>query len=309
MAANLALIDEAPSARVLPYNTRIAAALRYVVEHGQDQPSLETMAEQAGLSPFHFQRVKRWAGISPKRFLQYVTLAQAKLALADGASVLDAALDAGLSGPSRLHDLLVACDAMTPGEFKALGDQFLVIRWGLHDAPLGRVLVGTTERGLCWLAFVERDDAPVIAEFESANGAAPAWCATIRAPRRSRPAPSRSAHPRSSRCRSWCAAPTSRSRSGRRCSGIPFGRLDQLPDDRACDRPAQGGARGRARGRRQQHLLADPLPPGDPVDRDHPQLPLGRAPKQILTAFEAAVAHPGSSGDDVEARASSSAFR
>ncbi len=166
MAANLALIDEAPSARVLPYNARIAAALRYVVEHGQDQPSLETMAEQAGLSPFHFQRIfKRWAGISPKRFLQYVTLAQAKLALADGASVLDAALDAGLSGPSRLHDLFVACDAMTPGEFKALGDQ-LVIRWGLHDAPLGRVLVGTTERGLCWLAFVERDDAPVIAEFE-----------------------------------------------------------------------------------------------------------------------------------------------
>ena len=166
MAANLALIDETPSARVLPYNARIAAALRYVVEHGQDQPSLETMAEQAGLSPFHFQRIfKRWAGISPKRFLQYVTLAQAKLALADGASVLDAALDAGLSGPSRLHDLFVACDAMTPGEFKALGDQ-LVIRWGLHDAPLGRVLVGTTERGLCWLAFVERDDAPVIAEFE-----------------------------------------------------------------------------------------------------------------------------------------------
>ena len=79
MAANLALIDEAPSARDLPYNARIAAALRYVVEHGQDQPSLETMAEQAGLSPFHFQRIfKRWAGISPKRFLQYVTLANAK---------------------------------------------------------------------------------------------------------------------------------------------------------------------------------------------------------------------------------------
>jgi AraC family transcriptional regulator, regulatory protein of adaptative response / methylated-DNA-[protein]-cysteine methyltransferase len=166
MAANLALIDQAPPARALPYNARIAAALRYVVEHGEEQPSLETMAEQAGLSPFHFQRIfKRWAGISPKRFLQYVTLAQAKRALADGANVLDAALDAGLSGPSRLHDLFVACDAMTPGEFKALGDK-LVIRWGLHDAPLGRVLVGVTERGLCWLAFVETDDAPVIAEFE-----------------------------------------------------------------------------------------------------------------------------------------------
>jgi AraC family transcriptional regulator, regulatory protein of adaptative response / methylated-DNA-[protein]-cysteine methyltransferase len=166
MAANLALGDEQPTTRPLPYNARIATALRYVVEHGQDQPSLETMAEQARLSPFHFQRIfKRWAGISPKRFLQYVTLANAKLALADGASVLDAAFDAGLSGPSRLHDLFVACDAMTPGEFKALGER-LVIRWGLHEAPLGRVLVGSTERGVCWLAFVEADDRPVIAEFE-----------------------------------------------------------------------------------------------------------------------------------------------
>jgi AraC family transcriptional regulator, regulatory protein of adaptative response / methylated-DNA-[protein]-cysteine methyltransferase len=166
MAANLALVDEQPTTRLLPYNARIATALRYVVEHGQDQPSLETMAEQAGLSPFHFQRIfKRWAGISPKRFLQYVTLANAKSALADGASVLDAAFDAGLSGPSRLHDLFVACDAMTPGEFKALGER-LVIRWGLHEAPLGRVLIGSTERGICWLAFVEADDRLVIAEFE-----------------------------------------------------------------------------------------------------------------------------------------------
>jgi AraC family transcriptional regulator of adaptative response/methylated-DNA-[protein]-cysteine methyltransferase len=166
MAANLALVEATAPVRALPYNARIAAALRYVIEHGQEQPSLESMAEQAGLSPFHFQRIfKRWAGISPKRFLQYVTLANAKRSLAADASVLDAALDAGLSGPSRLHDLFVACDALTPGEFKALGEK-LVIRWGLHDAPLGRVLIGTTERGVCWLAFVEDDDALVIAEFE-----------------------------------------------------------------------------------------------------------------------------------------------
>jgi AraC family transcriptional regulator of adaptative response/methylated-DNA-[protein]-cysteine methyltransferase len=166
MAANLALVEATAPVRALPYNARIAAALRYVIDHGQEQPSLESMAEQAGLSPFHFQRIfKRWAGISPKRFLQYVTLANAKRSLAADASVLDAALDAGLSGPSRLHDLFVACDALTPGEFKALGEK-LVIRWGLHDAPLGRVLIGTTERGVCWLAFVEDDDALVIAEFE-----------------------------------------------------------------------------------------------------------------------------------------------
>jgi AraC family transcriptional regulator of adaptative response/methylated-DNA-[protein]-cysteine methyltransferase len=102
--------------RALPYHARIAQAIGYVAEHYQDQPSLEEMAGAASLSPFHFQRVfKRWAGISPKRFLQYVTLAHAKRLLVDDASVLDAALDAGLSGPSRLHDLFVTCEAMTPG--------------------------------------------------------------------------------------------------------------------------------------------------------------------------------------------------
>ena len=144
--------------RDLPYNARIANAIGFVAEHYQEQPSLEEMADAANLSPFHFQRVfKRWAGVSPKRFLQYVTLAHAKRLLVEDASVLDAALDAGLSGPSRLHDLFVTCEAMTPGEFKALGYR-LVIRWGLHDGPLGRVLLGVTERGVCWLSFVTEDD-------------------------------------------------------------------------------------------------------------------------------------------------------
>ena len=154
------------SARDLPYNARIANAIGYVAEHYQEQPSLEEMAEAAQLSPFHFQRVfKRWAGVTPKRFLQYVTLAHAKRLLVDDASVLDAALDAGLSGPSRLHDLFVTCEAMTPGEFKALGYR-LVIRWGLHDGPLGRVLLGATERGICWLSFVAEDDAAATQAFE-----------------------------------------------------------------------------------------------------------------------------------------------
>src|SRR5687767_2596004 len=153
--ATVAPFPAAPAAeRHLPFNREVAAAIRYVVERYQDQPALEAMAAAAGMSPFHFQRVfKRWAGISPKRFLQYVTLAHAKQALADDASVLDAALDAGLSGPSRLHDLFVSCTALTPGEFKALGER-LVIRWGVHDVPLGRVLIGVTGRGICWLAFI-----------------------------------------------------------------------------------------------------------------------------------------------------------
>ena len=165
--APFALHQAEPDAeRPLPFNRQVAAAIRYVVEHYQEQPALEAMAAAAGMSPFHFQRVfKRWAGISPKRFLQYVTLAHAKQALAEDASVLDAALDAGLSGPSRLHDLFVSCTALTPGEFKALGER-LVIRWGVHDVPLGRVLIGVTGRGICWLAFIDDQDAPVIAEFE-----------------------------------------------------------------------------------------------------------------------------------------------
>jgi AraC family transcriptional regulator of adaptative response/methylated-DNA-[protein]-cysteine methyltransferase len=165
-AASVAAPPAPPEAeRRLPFNRQVAAAIRHVVEHYQHQPTLEDMAAAAGLSPFHFQRIfKRWAGISPKRFLQYVTLAHARQALAADASVLDAALDAGLSGPSRLHDLFVNCTALTPGEFKALGEG-LTIRWGIHDVPLGRALIGVTERGVCWLAFVDDDDAPVIAEF------------------------------------------------------------------------------------------------------------------------------------------------
>ena len=128
--------------RLLPYHARIARAIGYVAEHYQDQPSLDEMAGAASLSPFHFQRVfKRWAGISPKRFLQYVTLSHAKRLLVDDASVLDAALDTGLSGPSRLHDLFVTCEAHDAGRVQGAGrpagDPL-----GVHDTPLGRVLIG-----------------------------------------------------------------------------------------------------------------------------------------------------------------------
>jgi AraC family transcriptional regulator, regulatory protein of adaptative response / methylated-DNA-[protein]-cysteine methyltransferase len=180
IAPNVVAMPHDPSAaeRALPFNHQVAAGIRYLVERYQEQPTLERIAAAAGMSPFHFQRVfKRWAGISPKRFLQYVTLAHAKRALAEDASVLDAALDAGLSGPSRLHDLFVSCTALTPGEFKALGER-LVVRWGIHEVPLGRILLGTTDRGVCWLAFInerggidqsggsEQADAAVIAELE-----------------------------------------------------------------------------------------------------------------------------------------------
>lgn len=144
---------------------KIGQAIAYVVEHAQEQPSLETMASFSGLSPHHFQRVfKRWAGISPKKFLQFVTLNHAKRALAEDASVLDAALDAGLSGPSRLHDLFVTWEAMTPGEFKAMAPT-LNIRYGMHETAVGRVMLGATERGICWLSFIADDGRPALEEF------------------------------------------------------------------------------------------------------------------------------------------------
>ncbi len=144
-----------PAANDTPHYPMVAAAIRYLVEHYADQPSLEEVAAIAGLHPHHFQRIfKRWAGISPKRFAQYLTVEHAKELLSEDESVLGAALDVGLSGPGRLHDLFVACEAMTPGEYKA-GGRDLVIRYGVQDSPFGPVVIGRTDRGICWLGFAD----------------------------------------------------------------------------------------------------------------------------------------------------------
>lgn len=137
-----------------PAHPAIARAIAFLAEHYAEQPSLGLLAEQAGLHPHHFQRVfKQWAGISPKRFAQFLTVEHAKALLQADESVLGAALDVGLSGPSRLHDLFVACEAMTPGEYKARGCD-LELRYGVHDSPFGRMLVAVTDRGICALRFV-----------------------------------------------------------------------------------------------------------------------------------------------------------
>jgi AraC family transcriptional regulator of adaptative response/methylated-DNA-[protein]-cysteine methyltransferase len=113
------------------------------------------VAAHAGLSEFHFNRLfRRWAGVTPKQYLAFVTGNAAKGALLTQPSVLDAAYSVGLSGPGRLHDLIVTLDAMTPGELKLLG-RGTVIRYGFTDTPFGRALVATTPRGVCHLAFVE----------------------------------------------------------------------------------------------------------------------------------------------------------
>lgn len=133
---------------------RIEHAIRWLADHYQDQPTLGEAAAEVGLSEYHFQRLfSQWAGVSPKKFIQYLTLSHAKNRLAECDSVLDAAYDSGLSGPSRLHDLFVTHEAMTPGEWKAMGDG-LTLRYGWHDSPFGDCLLVATDRGLCGLGFV-----------------------------------------------------------------------------------------------------------------------------------------------------------
>ncbi len=137
---------------------RIERAIRYLEDHFQEQPALDEIAAHLNLSPYHFQRLfRRWAGISPKRFLQFLTVDYAKRCLDASESVLDAAFDSGLSGPGRLHDLFVNLDAVTPGEYKS-GGQDLRIEYGFHDTPFGRCLLAATPRGICWLSFPESED-------------------------------------------------------------------------------------------------------------------------------------------------------
>ncbi|HEX4860866.1 MAG TPA: methylated-DNA--[protein]-cysteine S-methyltransferase [Rhizomicrobium sp.] len=147
---------------------RMARAIAFLSENYLDQPSLDEAAGAVGLSPFHFQRLfTRYVGVSPKSFVGHLTLDRAKQELADGASVLGAALEAGLSGPSRLHDLSLKIEAMTPGDY-ARGGEDIAIDYGFHDCPFGRVLVMATEKGVCGLAFGdEGEDARMMADMRA----------------------------------------------------------------------------------------------------------------------------------------------
>ncbi len=133
--------------------SRVEKTIRYVEENYLRHPSLAELAENAGLSEFHFQRLfSRWAGISPKRFMQFLTKEHAKRLLEESRNVLDAAYGAGLSGPGRLHDLFVTLEAVTPGEYGSKGEG-LSISYGLHPTPFGTCLLAVTGRGICGLRF------------------------------------------------------------------------------------------------------------------------------------------------------------
>lgn len=135
----------------------IARAIDYLVANAESLPSLDETAEVVGMSPSHFQRVfKAGAGVSPKRFLQFMAAGEARRAIDAGASVMEASFAAGLSGPSRLHDLFLVAEAMTPGAYRRKGEGE-TIRYAEVDGPFGRALIGATEKGVCWLSFTEPD--------------------------------------------------------------------------------------------------------------------------------------------------------
>ncbi len=134
---------------------KIEKAIRYINENLKTQPSLEEISRAVNLSPFHFQRVfRQWVGITPKRFLQFLTINHAKQLLKDS-SVFDVSLEIGLSSQSRLHDHFVTLEAVTPGQFKNEG-QDMTIEYGISQSPFGSVFIAVTERGICQLSFINQ---------------------------------------------------------------------------------------------------------------------------------------------------------
>ncbi|MFM7855230.1 MAG: methylated-DNA--[protein]-cysteine S-methyltransferase [Flammeovirgaceae bacterium] len=139
---------------------RIAKAIGYLEENFRQQPDLDEVAEKVHLSPFHFQRLfTDWAGISPKRFLQYLTVDYLKQKLHESRNLIQAAESAGLSSQSRVYDLFTTLEAVTPQEYKESGGG-LRIEYGLHETPFGEALIGVTDRGVCWLSFVPMGEEP-----------------------------------------------------------------------------------------------------------------------------------------------------
>ena len=137
---------------------RIAEAISYIKANFKTQPGLEEIANKVNLSPFHFQRLfSEWAGTTPKRFLQYISIGYAKEMLKENQSLFDTALETGLSGTSRLHDLFVNIEGMTPGEYKNCGEN-LCINYSFAESPFGNVIVASTSKGICHIAFYDDEN-------------------------------------------------------------------------------------------------------------------------------------------------------
>ncbi len=136
---------------------RIEQAIQYLEQNVHRQPELDDVAEKVHLSPFHFQRLfTDWVGISPKRFLQFLTVDFLKQKLGESRNLVEAADAAGLSSQSRVYDLFTTLEAVTPQEYKLSGSG-IAVEYGFHETPFGTALVGVTERGVCWLSFLPND--------------------------------------------------------------------------------------------------------------------------------------------------------
>lgn len=150
----------------LNYN-RIAEAITYIKENFKEQPSLGDIAESVHLSPYHFQRLfSDWAGVSPKKFMQYISVEYAKQLLKEQqATLFDTALETGLSGTGRLHDLFINIEGMTPGEFKNAGES-LTINYSFAESPFGNLIVASTSKGVCHMAFID-DEMKALANLKN----------------------------------------------------------------------------------------------------------------------------------------------
>ena len=159
--------DLVPLSRAADDYAVVRQAIAYISEHWRSQPEVEAIAHAAGVTPDELHHLfRRWAGLTPKAFVQALTIDRARALLRDSASVLDAAYEVGLSGPGRLHDLFVAHEAMSPGEWKA-GGEGLTLRYGFHPSPFGTALVIATDRGLAGLAFADRGgEAAALADMQ-----------------------------------------------------------------------------------------------------------------------------------------------
>ena len=136
---------------------RIEKAIVYLKQNFKEQPDLNEVAKQVHLSSFHFQRLfKDWAGVSPKKFLQFISVEYAKGLLKQKLSLADASFETGLSGPGRLHDLFMSIEGMTPGEFKN-GGEALQIHYSFAETPFGDIIIASTQTGICHLAFVKEE--------------------------------------------------------------------------------------------------------------------------------------------------------
>ncbi|PIE25325.1 MAG: 6-O-methylguanine DNA methyltransferase [Neptuniibacter caesariensis] len=135
------------------YYDRIAKVIHYVQQEAPRQPALDEMAAHIGMSSYHFQRLfSQWVGISPKRFMQFISKERAKQALKESNSILEATQSSGISSVGRMHDLLVSCEAMSPGEIKKMAVGLTIV-YGYADSPFGHLLLAWTERGICFLMF------------------------------------------------------------------------------------------------------------------------------------------------------------